>query len=423
MNKKAIAAFAAGATLLAGFAMATPAMANEAKFNGLGEIGDFFKNNGFFGEAKKTYTEKDRTQAKLDYLTAVDEQAAAAKKANAEQTKYEAAVAEAKQAQAKYDDGLAAAKAAGIVKANGQLDATEAAKPGKAAAVAAAKTAGVLNEAGNAVLTRPADAPNAALQAARLDLDAKDTLLDAAKKHYEEVMGSSATPTTPDPKQPEEVTPSTKAGFIGLVSSDKVALDEATANKADKMKTYSEKYNALSAADAALSAATANFKAAHQRVVDAKAAGEDVSNPTAYNDLVDAEKRAQAELDAAQADFNKANAEFNKAKREAEKASAVYNAALKKYKKDYNAAIAAGVKLPADLPQITDPLAPTTLPGVPGVPVPGQPGKPGKPGKPEVEKKKNDGKKLPKTGVGVTLTALAATMLAGMGAAVRKARH
>ncbi|KXA18800.1 hypothetical protein HMPREF3216_00344, partial [Gardnerella vaginalis] len=46
-----------------------------------------------------------------------------------------------------------------------------------------------------------------------------------------------------------------------------------------------------------------------------------------------------------------------------------------------------------------------------------------KPGKPEVEKKKNDGKKLPGTGVGVTLTALAATMLAGMGAAVRKARH
>ena len=422
MNKKAIAAFAAGATLLAGFAMATPAMAQEAKFTGLGEIGDFFKNNGFFGEAKKTYTEKDRTQAKLDYLTAVDEQAAAAKKANAEQTKYEAAVAEAKQAQKTYDDGLAAAKAAGIIKANGQLDATEVAKPDKATAKQAAIDAGVLNADASAVNTRPADAPMTALIAARSDLDTKDTLLDAAKKHYNEVMGSSDTPT-PDPKQPEEVTPTTKAGFIGLVSSDKVALDEATANKADKMKTYSEKYAALSAADAALSAATANFKAAHQRVVDAKAAGDDVSNPTAYNDLVDAEKRAQAELDAAQADFNKANAEFNKAKREAEKASAVYNAALKKYKKDYNAAIAAGVKLPADLPQITDPLAPTTLPGVPGVPVPGQPGQPGKPGKPEVEKKKNDGKKLPKTGVGVTLTALAATMLAGMGAAVRKARH
>ncbi|EPI55766.1 hypothetical protein [Gardnerella vaginalis] len=40
-----------------------------------------------------------------------------------------------------------------------------------------------------------------------------------------------------------------------------------------------------------------------------------------------------------------------------------------------------------------------------------------------VEKKKDGGKKLPTTGVGVTLTALAATMLAGMGAVVRKARH
>ncbi|AEF31365.1 LPXTG-motif cell wall anchor domain protein [Gardnerella vaginalis HMP9231] len=40
-----------------------------------------------------------------------------------------------------------------------------------------------------------------------------------------------------------------------------------------------------------------------------------------------------------------------------------------------------------------------------------------------VEKKKDGGKKLPTTGVGVALTALAASMLAGMGAVVRKARH
>ncbi|MFU0551422.1 hypothetical protein [Gardnerella pickettii] len=47
----------------------------------------------------------------------------------------------------------------------------------------------------------------------------------------------------------------------------------------------------------------------------------------------------------------------------------------------------------------------------------------GKQGKTEVENKKDAKKHLPGTGVGVTLTALAATMLAGMGAAVRKARH
>ncbi|PMC50295.1 peptidase [Gardnerella vaginalis] len=68
-----------------------------------------------------------------------------------------------------------------------------------------------------------------------------------------------------------------------------------------------------------------------------------------------------------------------------------------------------------------------------------QPGKPGaKPGQAAgqaganaaagakttvVEKKKDGGKKLPTTGVGVALTALAASMLAGMGAVVRKARH
>ncbi|MFU0558541.1 hypothetical protein ACMZ7R_04205, partial [Gardnerella vaginalis] len=123
----------------------------------------------------------------------------------------------------------------------------------------------------------------------------------------------------------------------------------------------------------------------------------------------------------------KAARELEKAKGDAEKAAVAYNKALEAYKAAYNAAIRDGVKLPADLPQITDPLVPTTLPGVPGQPgkpgQPGQPGQPGKPGKPEVEKKKNDGKKLPGTGVGVTLTALAATMLAGMGAAVRKARH
>ncbi|MDK7192863.1 hypothetical protein QP420_06415, partial [Bifidobacterium sp. UMB1197] len=126
-------------------------------------------------------------------------------------TKYEAAVAEAKQAQDKYDAGLAAAKAAGIVKSDGQLDAAEVAEPAKATAKQAAIDAGVLNADASAVNTRPADAPNADLLAARLDLDAKDTLLDAAKKHYKEVMGSSDTPT-PDPKQPEEVTPTTKAG-------------------------------------------------------------------------------------------------------------------------------------------------------------------------------------------------------------------
>ena len=60
---------------------------------------------------------------------------------------------------------------------------------------------------------------------------------------------------------------------------------------------------------------------------------------------------------------------------------------------------------------------------------PAKPGKPGKPGKPNkggvhINTKGHKGKKqLSKTGVGVAFAALAAAMLAGMGAAVRKIRH
>ena len=187
-------------------------------------------------------------------------------------------------------------------------------------------------------------------------------------------------------------------------------------------------------ADAALKMAQANFKAAQKAVSDAVASGLNLKDPTAYNALVDAENRASAEQTAADKDFQKANKEFGKAKSEAEAASLAYNNALKAYKAAYNAAVRDGVKLPADLPQITDPLVPTTLPGVPGVvtPAPAKPGAAGQAGAngaaagaktTVVEKKKDGGKKLPGTGVGVTLTALAATMLAGMGAAVRKARH
>ena len=66
-------------------------------------------------------------------------------------------------------------------------------------------------------------------------------------------------------------------------------------------------------------------------------------------------------------------------------------------------------------------------PGKPGQP--NKPGKPGKPGKPNkggvhINTKGTKGKKqLSKTGVGVAFAALAAAMLAGMGAAVRKIRH
>ena len=393
MNKKAIAAFAAGATLLAGFAMATPAFAAENQ--------DAVK--------KETPAEalKKAQQAVDDNNKAIADAEAAVKAANEAATGLDQKVADAKK-----DLGDKFATYFNDVQQGGTITRNDT----KCEVADEAK----VNALSNALAAQKKNAED--LAKAEKDLTA------AKAKVYDLAETLKKAQAAADAASDLEKSFHTKEYHIARVSGAKSKLDSAAGNKADKLKTYDEKFAALEKADAALKMATANFKAAHKAVSDAEAAGLDLSDKTAYKALKDAENRAQAELDAAQTAFDKANVEFGKAKLEAEKASLAYNNALEAYKAAYNAAIRDGVKLPADLPEITDPLAPTTLPGVPGVvtPVPGQPGQPGqpgKPGKPEVEKKKNDGKKLPGTGVGVTLTALAATMLAGMGAAVRKARH
>ena len=366
MNKKAIAAFAAGATLLAGFAMATPAFAaDEAK------------------TPDQIYAEDTASLKALD--DAIKTQ--------------EAKVAPLKKA---VDDAKAKNEAMKTALGD-QYSATTAGK-GK----------------------EQADAVTAAETALKPEQTKLDGMYNRAYYELKEKVAQEKADKEARDKAAHEAAHS-KAHHVAVVSEAKTKLDATKADHADKMKTYSEKFEAWQKADADLKMATANFKAAQKAVSDAEAAGLDLTDKTAYKALKDTEARAQAELDAATTAEQKAARELEKAKGDAEKAAVAYNKALEAYKAAYNAAIRDGVKLPADLPEITDPLVPTTLPGVPGQPgkpgQPGQPGQPGKPGKPEVEKKKNDGKKLPGTGVGVTLTALAATMLAGMGAAVRKARH
>ena len=390
MNKKAIAAFAAGATLLAGFAMATPAFAkDEAKKPTPAEV---------------LKTAQDAVDANNKAITDAE---AAQKAAEDAETGLAQKVADAKKdlGDTLFVKYFNAAQQGGAITRN-----TTKCEVADEAKVNALSTA-LKNQDENATKLAKAKQDLATAKAKVYDL------AEALKKAQEAAGAAEAL----------EKSFHTKEYHIANVSRAKVKLDSTKADHADKMKTYSEKFEAWQKADADLKMATANFKAAQKAVFDADAAGLDHTNPTAYNDLVDAQKRAEAELDAATKAEKKAADELGKAKGEAEKAALAYNQALEAYKAAYNAAIRDGVKLPADLPEITDPLVPTTLPGVPGQPgkpgQPGQPGQPGKPGKPEVEKKKNDGKKLPGTGVGVTLTALAATMLAGMGAAVRKARH
>ena len=374
MNKKAIAAFAAGATLLAGFAMATPAFAADAAKT-----------------PDQIYAEDTASLKELDDAIKTQEGVVAPLKKAVEEAK---AKNEAMKT-ALGDQYSATTAGKGKEQADAVTTAENALKPEQT------KLDGMYNRAYYELKEKVAQE--------KADKEARD---DAAYKAAH-----------------------SKAHHVAVVSAAKSKLDSAAAYKADKLKTYDEKFEALEKADAALKMAQANFKAAQKAVSDAEASGLNLKDPTAYNALVDAENRASAEQTAADKAFQKANKEFGKAKSEAEAASRAYNNALEAYKAAYNAAVRDGVKLPADLPQITDPLVPTTLPGVPGVvtPAPAKPGaaagQAGANGAAAgakttvVEKKKDGGKKLPGTGVGVTLTALAATMLAGMGAAVRKARH
>ncbi|RDW95635.1 hypothetical protein gvb02_05940 [Gardnerella vaginalis] len=388
MNKKAIAAFAAGATLLAGFAMATPVFAADA-------------------QAPKKEAEKE--------LTGLEKAQAAVKTAEAGLEKANTAKAEADKKAADASNDWTAAKTAGAPKGAKEDQTTH--------VYAKDDSVALTTEEGNtlqkfldkqtAVTTTAADAAKAAenVKTAQAALTAAQTALTNYK----------------DPVKPAEASESDLSGALVRTSGN---FDKANG---DLQKAYS-KYEA----------AYFDVDAAQAKADDAKAAYDKYVH--SHKDMTKAEKVEAALLLKASNDANteltdaktaaaKAKGEFDKALREAHEAWAKY-AGVYKAAKAKNASLVAGYALPSDV----EPVAANYVPGVshvtPGSVKPGQAGKPGaKPGQAGangaaagakttvVEKKKDGGKKLPGTGVGVTLTALAATMLAGMGAAVRKARH
>ncbi|WP_223293499.1 hypothetical protein [Gardnerella pickettii] len=388
MNKKAIAAFAAGATLLAGFAMATPVFAADA-------------------QAPKKEAEKE--------LTGLEKAQAAVKTAEAGLEKANTAKAEADKKAAGASNDWTAAKTAGAPKGAKEDQTTH--------VYAKDDSVALTTEEGNtlqkfldkqtAVTTTAADAAKAAenVKTAQAALTAAQTALTNYK----------------DPVKPAEASESDLSGALVRTSGN---FDKANG---DLQKAYS-KYEA----------AYFDVDAAQAKADDAKAAYDKYVH--SHKDMTKAEKVEAALLLKASTDANteltdaktaaaKAKGEFDKALREAHEAWAKY-AGVYKAAKAKNASLVAGYALPSDV----EPVAANYVPGVshvtPGSVKPGQAGKPGaKQGQAGangaaagakttvVEKKKDGGKKLPGTGVGVTLTALAATMLAGMGAAVRKARH
>ncbi|NSX26966.1 hypothetical protein HRR11_00490 [Gardnerella vaginalis] len=455
MNKKAIAAFAAGATLLAGFAMATPAFAAETpkctpvaadKLAGLKQT---------VTEAKRKADKAERTLADEKDKYAEDTEAYNTAKGLVDAFKqavknYDAAKKAADGAAGKDDEGAkkdAAKKAAKEVnkaaaeaKKNEKLKTatfTDIAVDGTAAAPAdttfdtvlgAAPTKHEIYEA--EVSLREA---NGALQ------DAKDALAKA-----------QCTPApAPQPSKPEtkpvvpgvHVKAADKAKAVEAVKTAKLHLDDAFA-------AYTKDYAEYEKAKATLAGKVAAQEAAEKALKAAQDALE-AYNVSAKNDsalaqrLADAVDRAQAKVVFAVAETAKANKDYAEAKAKAVASTAKYNAALAEYKACYNDAVTFGVEASQLPPVVTsDPLAPNfeDVPGATKAMNDAASGKLGKAAQQAAAKNApaaakgelaakgakghgKSGEKLGNAGVGVALTALAASMLAGMGAAVRKMRH
>ena len=429
MNKKAIAAFAAGATLLAGFAMATPAMADadtDAK------IADLKTSIALL----ETKMKNNNLKPSEEVLNAYDQA----------KTKFEETDKALTAAYAAYDAGFKAykAKQGNDKKSTDDFDKDD---TDKAYGTEKNKSGKELNEA----LTAAQDAYNKAKTAfdeAKGKVAAynsgytKDVAdLKALKEELAKLVGGKT--TTSQPSKPEakhvHVKAADKAKAVEAVKTAKLHLDDAFA-------AYTKDYAEYEKAKATLAGKVAAQEAAEKALKAAQDALE-AYNVSAKNDsalaqrLADAVDRAQAKVVFAVAETAKANKDYAEAKAKAVASTAKYNAALTEYKACYNDAVTFGVEASKLPPVVTsDPLAPNfeDVPGAAKAMNDAASGKLGKAAQQAAAKKADakgelaakgakghgkSGEKLGNAGVGVALTALAASMLAGMGAAVRKMRH
>ena len=402
MNKKAIAAFAAGATLLAGFAMATPAFAADGGANTQSQ------------EVKKS---KADLKKELDTARTAYEAAVAAEKAADEAATKTAEALKAVGAQPADTDKV---KIKDDTKVQGHKVVEAAADAPKDANDKAEKYVNAFNANADA---------QAAKTAAEQDKNVKATAYLAAEQAHAKAPEPKAAPSD-DQK---------KAEAVEAVKTAKLHLDDAFA-------AYTKDYAEYEKAKATLAGKVAAQEAAEKALKAAQDALE-AYNVSAKNDsalaqrLTDAVDRAQAKVVFAVAETAKANKDYAEAKAKAVASTAKYNAALTKYKAAYNDAVRLGVN-PAVLPAVvtSDPLAPNfeDVPGATKAMNDAASGKLGKAAQQAAAKKADakgelaakgakghgkSGEKLGNAGVGVALTALAASMLAGMGAAVRKMRH
>ncbi|EIK84557.1 hypothetical protein CGSMWGv00703C2mash_05356 [Gardnerella pickettii 00703C2mash] len=385
MNKKAIAAFAAGATLLAGFAMATPAFAADAPKA---------------PEAAKTTA--DLKKQYEDAKTALEKMTKPAKDAPAAPAT-PAGVADAVEADAAAGEGMLK------LKATTKSDTTNADLYNAAVAYR--------DSVNNYYKDKKA-------------YEAKQTEVNTLHAQYLASLEKDAnTPKGEDPAD-ADYTAALQAASTKLKAADKNVRDAFA--KADKL--YKE-----------LKAAKAKASAAAKAVTDFKNEHDDMSkrDQATLGRLQKAQEDADAAVTKLEGKVSDAKGKYDEAFGKYDVAFGAYEKAYgdaKNHKESLVLGFVApetakllrsdfqyGVGFVGSSDPFVAPGAPAGQPGKPGAPAAGANGAAGKAGaKTEVENKKDKDKRgntHTGTGVGVTLTALAATMLAGMGAAVRKARH
>ena len=453
MNKKAIAAFAAGATLLAGFAMATPAFAAEGTD---AKTADTKVDPAKLKEAKDKVVKAEREVTKD--TVALEEAQEAANNAEVVLANVKAAKDAADKAKAEQDK-TTAADTKDNYSANQKKKIDEAKDAAdKALQEALKKAKEDLNSSTDfadydAVNTKVSGIKSAVFSVKVTLEEAKATLTEA-KAALAKLEGKKVTPKKDDKNTPvnppvQTADPSKSAASAELMRTQ-VVLAEADATNKDAQEKFVKSKADFEAAKTQMAAFDAQVKSAADREEALRVAGK--TDTDAYKAAVIDLKAAQSRANAYRThEYADAEKNFVEKSGKALLAATAYNAALVNYRAAYNKAVeveASAVKGFAD-PNTLNPVS-TDFPAAPAAAkaeakkveakaeAKAQAAAPAAAaGKAGAVAAKGElagmgtkggnghkaGEKLGNAGVGVALTALAASMLAGMGAAVRKMRH
>ena len=487
MNKKAIAAFAAGATLLSGLAFAAPAFAEPSTTGSYADAAEIHgaeqevdKAHAAVVDAREGVHTAENAQAKAERALAPLKRAA--DKASKDNDKAKAAV---EAAQKSYTDGFNAYVTKHL-KDNGFNAATvedtykgtdEGKKLDGALTKAKTKygadenygTQKDLKDANDAVDKQQkkvdeakdkVDEAKDTLKGAEADLASAQAYLRRLKGEPEPAKPDQTKPdqTKPDQTKPDQTTPDhtkpvqtadpTKSAASAELMRTQVVLAEADATNKDAQEKFVKSKADFEAAKTQMAAFDAQVKSAADREEALRVAGK--TDTDAYKAAVIDLKAAQSRANAYRThEYANAEKDFGEKSGKALLAAAAYNAALVNYRAAYNKAVeveASAVKgfadpntlnaVSTDFPAAS-PAAKAEAKKVEAKAQAAAPAAAGKAGAAAGAAKGElagmgtkgghgtgkAGEKLGNAGVGVALTALAASMLAGMGAAVRKMRH